>query len=182
MRRRSTVVIVVSAILLVVATATYAQSPRATHVRTDSPALRDLIDELYRRSPSGRALIDALDASDVVVYVQCRMFWDTDLRGRIGMVDAKSPTRLLIVEIGAGRPVGDQLVYLAHELQHAVEIAGAPDVVNAQTLSALYRRIGDRTHLSTVETFETAKAREMGERVRRELGEAARWVADEEQR
>ena len=57
---------------------------------------------------------------------------------------------------GLGKPGGwhkDELsVVIAHELQHAAEIAGWPDVVDGATLQAAYTRRGlDRggTHLDT---------------------------------
>lgn len=84
------------------------------------------------------------------------------------MVDSPYPTRMLVVEIAVAMSTGDQLIYLAHELQHAVEIAGAPDVVSPQTLAAFYARIGVRTHRES-DTFETPQAVEVADHVRREL-------------
>ncbi len=138
------------------------------HLRPDSAAIRQLIDDLVERTPTGRALIERLNASDLTVYIRCRNFGTTSLRGRTGMLESSKPTRVLLVEIAIAMPTTDRLVYLAHELQHAVEIAEAPDVVSPQTLAQLYQRIGHRTHRGA-ETFETSEAVEVAEHVRHEL-------------
>jgi hypothetical protein len=55
---------------------------------------------------------------------------------------------------------------IAHEVQHALEIADAPDVVDRRSPAVLYRRIG---HVSGVNSFETIDAQAMQRRVCREL-------------
>ena len=112
-----------------------------------------------RRSPLVRALIDRLDQSDVVAYIRFARFTDPLLEGRVGWLSQAG---------GRLRPV--QIATLAHELQHAVEIAGAPAVVDTRTLADHYGRIGMRTsHTQGLETFETRAAITMGALARREI-------------
>jgi hypothetical protein len=74
------------------------------------------------------------------------------------------------VELACDRPTVVQLIALGHELQHAVEIADAAQVVDAPTLAAHYSRIGAQTNAgSPVLTFETDAARKTSMQVRREL-------------
>src|SRR5262249_36590775 len=129
------------------------------HVRPESSGTRDLLLELSGRSPTTRRLIARLNASDVIVYVRHRAFTESTLDGRIGLVRSERPSRYLIVELPCARSRGDQLVALAHELQHAVEIADAAHVVDSRSLAAHYARIGVRTSAAGgAETFETEAA------------------------
>jgi hypothetical protein len=59
---------------------------------------------------------------------------------------------------------------LAHELQHAIEVASAPDITDAASIQALFRRIG-RVRLGnrSAVTYETEAAERAGEAVQREL-------------
>ena len=59
---------------------------------------------------------------------------------------------------------------LAHELQHALEVARSPDVKDATTMRALFERIGTvRVRRTMTTAYETEAAREIGEQVLREL-------------
>ena len=60
---------------------------------------------------------------------------------------------------------------LAHELQHAVELADAPEVRDDEGVRQLYRRIGSA---SDPDHFETAAARRIERAVRMEVGRAHR--------
>ena len=80
-----------------------------------------------------------------------------------------------MIEIACLRPEIEQAATLAHERQHAAEIAEAPWVVDAPTLAAYYRRIGQETDPSDGgRRFETPAARAIAARVHRELSSAAR--------
>jgi hypothetical protein len=81
-------------------------------------------------------------------------------------VTATSSVRFLRVAINAHVVPGDRLPLLAHELQHAVELANAPDVRDDDGMRVLYRRIG---HASGVDQFETAAAMNAERQVRREM-------------
>jgi len=75
------------------------------------------------------------------------------------------------VKVTGRRRIG--IPALAHELQHAVEIAQAGDVRDERTLADLFRRIGWQSE-RRVSVFETEAARVVEERVRRELFPAKR--------
>jgi hypothetical protein len=55
---------------------------------------------------------------------------------------------------------------LAHELQHAVEVARATDVRSAERFEAMYAALGTSAN---PRRYETAAAQDVGVRVRREL-------------
>lgn len=92
------------------------------------------------------------------------------LSGRIGLLAAADHRRLLAIEIAPRHGRTDQLVALGHELQHAVEIAGAPSVWDARSMAAFYTAIGTLIgDAAGLATYETVAAAETGSRVRSDL-------------
>lgn len=76
--------------------------------------------------------------------------------------DVEAARRILFVEgkgSTVGRPRSRQLVTVAHELQHAVEIAEHPEVNDASAALRLYRNIAiGRCREGLSEECETARA------------------------
>jgi hypothetical protein len=142
----------------------------APRVRPETNETQALLGELVARSPTARQLSDALQDSDVIVYIRHRTFTATTLDGRIGFVRSEAPTRTLIIEMACPRTWLDQLVTLGHELQHAVEIAAAPAVIDPPSLARYFNRIGIRRGGSIdAATFETGRAQQVATQVRQEL-------------
>lgn len=141
----------------------------APRVRPETAQTEALLRDLLARSVTARALVAALQSSDVTVYIRHRTFTGMLQDGRIGLVRSESPTRLLIAEIGCPRPWFDQLVTLGHELQHAVEIAAARHVGDPRTLADYFGAIGFKTRGVADASFETSGAQEMATRIRQEL-------------
>ena len=143
-----------------------AQQPAAaapSHIRTTSAALRTLIAAGIERSPTFRALVDQLEASDVVVYVDFRTFNERGLGGQILFVGAAGGRRYVQVFVAPLQDL-DCLAILGHELRHAVEIASAPSVVDSASMARCYERIG--YHVPPhANRFDTSNAVESGRRV-----------------
>ncbi len=152
-----------------------ASDPPPPHVRPDV-SLGPFVGESARRSPSIRALLDRLEATDVIVYVRMRVFDQTALEGRAGMLTTTAAgQRYLVIELACGRPQVTTMATLAHELYHALEIAQQPAIVDAGTLAAYYRRHGVETGGSPGRlTFETEGAEQAGYQARRELSDNTR--------
>lgn len=156
--------------LLLVAHATTAQERHAPHVRAESGDVRQLIADAADKSVTFRALLDGIERSDLIVYVRMRVLPSETLDGRIGFLGARAQTRFLAIELACPRRRDIQTTTLAHELQHATEIAGAPWVTGAATLARLYAEIGRAVTTDPWSaTYETTAAQEMGRRVRDEL-------------
>jgi hypothetical protein len=62
--------------------------------------------------------------------------------------------------------LGEAIPWFAHELQHAIEVAQAPEVTDARSLAQLYRRIGWEGQAGR---FESNRARAIGNLVRNQL-------------
>ena len=96
-----------------------------------------------QKSASFRGLVDALQQTDVVVYVQPAEWLPGGTEAVTEFVATTGPARYLRIWIGI-RAVRKRLIaLLGHELQHALEIGRAPEVVDSATLEAFYRRSGD---------------------------------------
>jgi hypothetical protein len=140
------------------------------HLRPETPGLRSLMTRAAERSPIVRRLIDQLDQSSVIVYLRHRVFGPVTVDGQIGLLSASSTHRFLVIELACDRSELTQMATLAHELHHALEIAGEPSVVDIPTLMRFYTRVGSKLQPRGVTmTFETQGAADTGARVRHEL-------------
>jgi hypothetical protein len=158
----------VAAVAFAVQSAAIAQP--TPHLRPDI-TLRPLVDQAAQRSPSIRALVDRIEASDVIVYVRLRQFARSDLNGRVALLSSMpAGQRYLVVELACGRSDVLTIAALGHELFHALEIAAQPSIVDARSLAAFYTTAGEQTgNLHGQITFETRGAEAAGLQVRREL-------------
>jgi hypothetical protein len=141
----------------------------ASNVRSTDPVIAAALAEGLQQSDVIRRLVATIDASNVIVYlargdcptpaVACLMLPSSGPDVRHVRINFELP-------IGLGKLggwFGDELsVALAHELQHAAEIAGWPEVVDTRTLQAAYSRPGvDRgaSHLDTDAAVQAGNAR-----------------------
>lgn len=92
------------------------------------------------RSATFRGLVQAIEQSDLVVYVETRPF--LDLPGRLQLLAVTPGCRHLRVSVRVPGLDNDLVARLAHELMHAVEVATAWDVKDQPSLRRLYQRIG----------------------------------------
>jgi hypothetical protein len=136
------------------------------HVRPTSPLGRELIETGIARSATFRRLVHRIEASDVIVYVQLEPALPSGIGGALEFMGVGGDVRFLRITLGRQfhRPI--LVALLGHELQHAVEVADAPDVRSATQLEALYRSIG---HPVGHHRFDSVAARFAGETVRDEL-------------
>jgi hypothetical protein len=142
-----------------------AADPTSVRVRTEEPALAQLIRDATDRSATFRRLVEAIGATDGVVYVvrdRCR----PPLRACLVFgIAVAGPNRILRVIVDDRKPDSEALVSIAHELQHALEVLSHRDVTSGAAMHSLFERIGTwREH-----SFETDAAIKVGEAVRSEL-------------
>jgi len=158
--------------LLTLADPARAQSPSTPlhHVRPESSLAHSLVAEATARSTTIHTLVDRLEHSDVIVYIRHAALRDSTLDGRVRFVTSAGGWRYLVIELACLRVPYSQIETLGHELQHAVEIAEAPSVVDTKTLAQHYRQIGKQiAGRWNSEVFETRRAVDTAARVRREL-------------
>jgi hypothetical protein len=155
-------------LLVAAATAASLTSPSLDNVRGASPRETALLRELVARSASARALTAQIGSEAVIVYVEIRASMPRG-HGATRLAATTPYARFIRITLAPGAHPDDLAALLAHELQHALEIARA-DVKSSDDLRRLYRAIGDDRAASVA--FETVAAQEVGARVRQELSRA----------
>jgi hypothetical protein len=115
-------------------------------------------------------LLGALERSDLVVIVQV-MLMDGALGGDTRLLAATDSCRYLLLRVHSARSPEAQIESLGHELQHALEVAGAPDVRDQAGFVRLLERIGRKTGRGT---FETDAAVRVSRRIHDEIAASDR--------
>ena len=141
------------------------ETARTPRVRWENPLIGRTIAEGRERSTTFRGLIDAIDATDGVVYV---------LEGKCGQgvraclhmsVELSGANRLLRVLVNPRRAPGCELIgSIGHELQHALEALRNPRIRNGFAMSSFFHQIGPEGP----RRFETPEADRIGSAVARE--------------
>ena len=140
-------------------------------IRSSDRALNELLAEGYTRSTTFQRLVDSISMTNTLVYVEAGVcafghvnacllpFMATTDKGRYLRVVITQPLNL------AKR---DRLIALiGHELQHALEVAERPEVIDVTSMIAMYRRIG--FPLKGRAGYETSAARAAGTAIFEEL-------------
>ena len=119
------------------------QQPAIPRVRAESPLLSAAIVQGAERSTTFRRLIEAIDATDGLVYV---------LEGRCGQglraclhmsLELSGKNRLLRILVNPRRAPGCELLgSIGHELQHALEVLSNPNVRTSFGMSSFFHQIG----------------------------------------
>jgi hypothetical protein len=148
--------------------------PAEPHVRPLDSVSAATYDEGVRRSGTFRALIDALQQSDLIVHVVTRRDLPSAIVGATRFVCDRGATRYVRVELSSALAPKARVSVLAHELQHAREIAGS-GARSSVAVEAFYRVTGTRAP-ALVDGWESSDATAVERKVWLELG--ARAVAE----
>ena len=148
-------------------------APAMAAVPQDMPRVRDngdpsiaaLIHEATGRSATFRRLVETIDATDGIVYVEhgkCRRGAQAYL---VLTVTVAGPHRVLRIVVNTRRDPTTVMAAIGHELRHAVEVLNDRAVTSSRAIYFFYQREG------TTEggRFETAAAVQAGSRVLDEL-------------
>jgi hypothetical protein len=157
------------AIILIGLSLTLTSQAPIRSVRTVDPLIQSVIEKGIAQSATFRSLIDTLADTDVIVYVESRIVRDGLLGLTSHHIIIRGPYRYLRVAIDPHRTIKQQTIVLAHELQHAIEIAHAFEVGRSQTADRLFARIGFRFGCERSNCYETREALATEHRVRAEL-------------
>ncbi len=142
------------------------RTAETTHIRPTVERLRDALTYGLARSATLRTLVDRIEDSDVIVHIAPQMRPRGRIAGELQFAAATGAARYVRVTVRADLRKAHLVAMLAHELQHAIEVAGDPAVVDAASLDALYARIGFHNASGT---HETHAARSIEARVLREI-------------
>jgi len=146
-------------------------SPAAvsSHVRALDHHARQLLERAVSRSPSVARIVGELERTDVLVWVEMCPPLLSGRTGELLLVGTSLKWRYVRIRINRQNLSDELIACLGHELQHALEIAGAPEVRDQIALRQLYERIGWAG--SAGEPFESQAARDVRTRVLAELAE-----------
>ncbi len=141
------------------------------HVRPNDAAVRRLLARGVVASPTFRGLVARLQRSDVVVYIDRQpLALPKHIGAGITFLADGGDYRYVRVSLNTHTADEVLVALLGHELQHALELAAAPEVRSSRALTAFYERTG-AARLSD-HTFDTREAQATGARVRDELAGA----------
>ena len=119
---------------------TASASSHFARVRSANPRLTALIAEAAERSPTFRALIASIEATDGIVFVEdgtCArgvtacLTWQVTLAG---------PYRMLFVRIDTRKSARDFMASAGHELQHALEVLVERGLRSTAAIQLFYMR------------------------------------------
>jgi hypothetical protein len=134
-------------------------------------------------SPTFKCLVATLDQSDVIAYIQPILLRDGSGRGALkGLLSHQIRTEgnYRYLRIGLTRQGNEVKLIgiIAHELQHAIEIARAPDVRSAADVQKLFSRMTGAISCMAGDCTETIEALDVQRAVIDELKERARCAIE----
>jgi hypothetical protein len=143
-----------------------AVDPVGARVRGATPSMQRMIDTGIRRSATFASLVAALNRTNVIVYVQETRDLPAGVDGQLAVSTSKTTQRYLRAQVLTGLGTSEMMVVIAHELQHALEVAAHQEVRDSKTLGELYRKIGVEARRGR---YDTLAAQATSVRVRIEL-------------
>jgi hypothetical protein len=140
-------------------------------LRPEGSFERRVIAEGLCGSATFRTLVDTIQRSDVIVYVSMKWLGDRRLRGRLDFLTATATDRVLRAVFSFPLDRETRIAVLGHELQHAVEVAVAPDIRTRGAFAAHYRAHGRPVRIES--GYDTDAARRVELQIRVDLARAA---------
>lgn len=122
--------------------ATYGTSDR---LRPQSDRVARWLREARRRSPTVQRLVDRIEQSDVIVYLDINPGLGPNVAACLTWMAATNSRRFVRATFRMDLGMDDAIAMVAHELQHVVEVVEHPEVRSNETLLDLYTRIGHAT-------------------------------------
>jgi hypothetical protein len=156
---RRTIAFVHAIVLLVAADATAQAAATIPRVRSESPPIVAAVALGAERSTAFRRLMEAIGATDGLVYVEHGECGRGVLACLHLSVVVSGPHRILRIVVSPRIARGCELTgSIGHELQHALEALSNPRVRSGAELFSFFHRIGP----TESGTFETRAAVRMG--------------------
>jgi hypothetical protein len=145
------------------------------HVRSSNLDLVALIEQAGQRSATFRGLLDAIDTSDSIVFVEAGDCGH-GVRACFVSVAASGAYRYMRVVVDTRKADWDLMGSIGHELRHTIEVIGAPRVRDNASKHFFYEQIGTP---GTATARETQAAVDAGNTVRAEVREFSRLSKSE---
>ena len=147
--------------LTILALAITAQDSSARHVRSIEPRIVALIEAGIAGSATFRRWIETLNESDVIVYITLKRTRPA-LGGYLAHnIVARGHYRYLSISVEAAGSRRRLVSLLAHELQHAVEVAHEPGARDSESLERLFSGLAIKFGCDVTSCFETQAAKDV---------------------
>jgi len=157
----------VAAIFFALAVA--AAVPAEHHIRSGDARIQHILVQGLEQSPTLHRLVEALDRSDVIVYIDEQQRLPA-LGGYLShRVVALGGVRYLRVKLNSTGPISRVTAVLAHELQHALEVAQVAEARDLASLQQLFEKVGLAAACEQEGCFETRAARDVEHEVQGEM-------------
>jgi hypothetical protein len=137
-----------------------------SHVRAFDKVALHVFQAAVACSPTVARMVSELQASDLIVGIEAHPF-RTKVAGELRILAASGGARHVRIRLQTPNSMEDLLWILGHELHHAMEVAGAPEVRDQATQRAFFVRVGWERDGGG--RFETEAAVEAGRVVAREV-------------
>jgi hypothetical protein len=145
--------------------ATAQDATTVPRVRSSSPAVLAALGFGSEHSPILRSLVNRIDATDGIVYVEEGTCGHGVRACLLMLVTVAGPHRVLYIRVDPRKAAGCSLVSaIGHELYHAIEVLSEASVRSSHMMFALFERLGPRVS----GRFETKAALRTGLDVERE--------------
>jgi hypothetical protein len=154
---------------MIIAAVVLAASASA-HVRPLSEYARLALEDGRSRSATLEGLVETLDRSDVIVFVDTRL--DPAIpTAETMLMAATASVRYVHVILNPRMTFDERVEYLGHELQHAIEIAQDAAAIDSASVRRRFASIGREVPSASPreKSYETEGARLVSSLVRREL-------------
>jgi len=170
-------------LLAVALVAVLSMSSALASERIGGPRLRpqdnrvaQVLREGAERSATFRALVNRIEAGNVIVYVAVSPLLKSTLSGSLTWMTRAGEFRYVRASLRTDLTFDQMIASVAHELQHAIEVVEDESVIDERSMTALYKRIGQPSGSAGLKGWETAAAQRTGTQVRRELVSAPTTV------
>jgi len=136
-----------------------------SHVRSSNSELLALIEQAGERSATFRSLVDTINASDSIVFVEAGNCGH-GVRACFVSVTATTTHRYMRVVVDTRKADWDLMGSIGHELRHTIEVIGQPSIRSNASKYFFYAQNGVE---GTPTARETQAAVDAGNTVRHEV-------------
>jgi len=105
------------------------------NIRSESPSLRKALHMGLMHSRSFRALVRELSLSNLIIHLETNVMLPRGLNGVLRLVTTAGGFRYVRISIEPRLLAHALVAMIGHELQHAVEIARAPEAVDQASMA-----------------------------------------------
>ena len=155
--------------MIVSAAPAFANEGGSQHIHHSDSNMATLMDRGIAGSETFRSLVAQLDAAPIQVLTKCDLSLPDSVSGRLNLVTSVQGVRYVQLAIRCTLSTRS-VSFLAHELQHALEIANNPEIDDADSMESYYAEVGFPTYLvGSHRSFETDAAIMIQRRVYEEL-------------